>query len=150
MSGGEITDERARLEYSPSQPGEDIKKLSHSLKELMWLQAGIIRNGNGLDDALSRITELRSLSQNSPRTNVGELKRYLELQNMLLMSEIICRGALLRTESRGAHYRSDFPEEDNINWLKNIVVSQDSGQMILKSIPVSPDVVPLEDVEQLR
>jgi succinate dehydrogenase/fumarate reductase flavoprotein subunit len=68
---------------------------------------------------------------------------------MLLMSEIICRGALLRTESRGSHYRSDFPEEDNVNWLKNIVVSQDSGQMILKSIPVSPDVVPLEEVEQL-
>ena len=115
----------------------------------MWLQAGVIRNGNGLNEALTRIKELRSLSQNSPRTNVGELKRYLEFQNMLLMSEIICRGALLRTESRGAHYRSDFPEEDNVNWLKNIIVSQDSGQMILKSIPVSPDVVPLEEVEQL-
>jgi succinate dehydrogenase/fumarate reductase flavoprotein subunit len=149
MPDEEINDERERLEFSPSQPGEDMKNLSHSLKELMWFQAGIIRNGNGLNDALSRITELRSLSQNSPRTNVGELKRYLEFQNMLLMSEIICRGALLRTESRGSHYRSDFPEEDNVNWLKNIVVSQDNGQMILKSIPVSQDVVPLEEVERL-
>jgi succinate dehydrogenase/fumarate reductase flavoprotein subunit len=60
-----------------------------------------------------------------------ELFKTLELKNMIVLAEIICRAALLRTESRGAHYRSDYPEEDNDNWLKNIVIQKiDSGMQL--------------------
>jgi succinate dehydrogenase/fumarate reductase flavoprotein subunit len=56
---------------------------------------------------------------------MSDLIRCLELENMLLLSEVVCRAALLRTESRGSHYRTDCPEEDNDRWLRNIVVKKE-------------------------
>jgi succinate dehydrogenase/fumarate reductase flavoprotein subunit len=77
-----------------------------------------------------------------------QLIRYLELQNMLLVSEMVCRAALLRTESRGSHYRSDYPEEDNNDWLKNIVLHKGESGMRLEAVPVSLDaIVPEGDKE---
>jgi succinate dehydrogenase/fumarate reductase flavoprotein subunit len=60
---------------------------------------------------------------------------------MLLISEMVCRAALLRTESRGSHYRSDYPAEDNDHWLKNIVLRKGDRGMSLESVPVSLDVI---------
>ena len=48
----------------------------------------------------------------------------LDLRNMLTASELIARSALLREDSRGAHYREDFPNADDVNWLKNIYASR--------------------------
>ncbi len=64
---------------------------------------------------------------------------------MLLISEMICRAALLRTESRGSHFRSDFPEEDNTNWLKNIIVRKEGVKMKLETVPVFLDPVSFEE-----
>ena len=59
----------------------------------------------------------------------------IKLANMLTVSEMVCRAALTRTESRGAHYRADYPEEDR-QWLKVIEISCQSGEMALKAISV--------------
>ena len=66
-----------------------------------------------------------------------DLKKSLELHNLLFLSELVCRGALMRTESRGAHYRRDYPEEDNVNWLKNIVISKRGSGVSLKPVAVN-------------
>ena len=54
---------------------------------------------------------------------------------MLTVSDIACQTALARTESRGAHYRADYHEEDR-QWLKVIEVSRQNGEMVLKAITV--------------
>lgn len=141
----EIADERAGLESHSSRAGQDQKNLRRSLKEVMWYKAGIIRSDRDLQEALARIEKLKSLSLKVPVANPGQLVRRLELENMLLLSEMVCRAALLRTESRGAHYRSDYPEENNANWLQNIIIHQTDAKMRLESIPVSLDVVPIEE-----
>ena len=61
----------------------------------------------------------------------------LDMRNLLLTSELIARSALLRQDSRGAHYRDDFPQTDNTNWLKNIYLSRDGAATKLWALPVS-------------
>jgi succinate dehydrogenase/fumarate reductase flavoprotein subunit len=60
---------------------------------------------------------------------------------MLLLSEVVCQAALLRTESRGSHYRTDCPDEDNAHWLKNIVARKGKTGIRLETVP-APDPGP--------
>ena len=103
----------------------------------MWKNVGIIRNGKDLEKALGQIGELMSSVHKLRVDNSRDLMKALELNNMLILSEMVCRAALLRTESRGAHYRSDYPEEDNQNWLKNIVIRKHDAEIRLQTVPVT-------------
>ena len=145
LPAGLLQEEKDRLAHRPAGTGEDVRNLTAALKEAMWTGAGVIRDAGSLKKVLSRIGELKSSSPDSPRENIGDLKKFLEFQNMLLLSEMISRAALLRTESRGSHYRADFPEEDNTNWLKNIIVRKDGVKMKLETVPVFLDPVSFEE-----
>jgi succinate dehydrogenase/fumarate reductase flavoprotein subunit len=136
ISGQEVADERARLASFFSTEGEHPKTLRRSLKEAMWKNGGIIRDHKTLEKALAQIEEIRSRAQHSSIEKHRDLAMRLELQNSLLIGEMICRSALFRKESRGAHYRSDFPEEDNRNWLKNTVIVKEETGMRMESVPV--------------
>jgi succinate dehydrogenase/fumarate reductase flavoprotein subunit len=107
----------------------------------MWYQAGIIRQAKDLLQALEKIEEIRSSIPALELKNFKELFRSLELQNMLFAAEMVCRAALLRTESRGAHYRSDYPVENDQDWLKNIVISRQDNEIALQPVPVSMDFI---------
>lgn len=132
----EITRERARLENPCPGGKEDLKGLTRRLKEVMWNRAGIVRQQRGLEEALEHIEEIRALSQRCSIEKTSHLMRYLELQNMLLVSEMACKAALMRRESRGSHYRSEYPNEDNERWLKNIEIRKGGSGMKLQAVPV--------------
>jgi succinate dehydrogenase/fumarate reductase flavoprotein subunit len=131
--------EKARLSELVSHSGRDLKSFRYAVKSSMWLKAGIVRNGKDLIEALCQIEDLKEARPSV--TNPGELIRYLEFRNMLLLSEMVCRAALLRTESRGSHYRTDYSGEDNETWLKNIVIRKDGARMELECVPVSLELV---------
>ena len=70
---------------------------------------------------------------------VGDGRRpqsVVRLGNMLAVSEMICRAALYRGESRGAHYRRDCPEQNDADWLRNVVIANKNGKMSLTTEPV--------------
>ncbi len=133
--------ERSRLEEAFCDQGSRVKQLINELKQLMWDKVGVIRRESGLGEALER------LRQPSPRpviSNPTDLIRLLEFQNMRSVAEMVCRAALERTESRGSHFRTDYPEEDNRKWLKNIVLRKSSTGMNVEANPVRLDLVELE------
>jgi succinate dehydrogenase/fumarate reductase flavoprotein subunit len=133
----EISAERERLEsLASSWGGEGVEGLRRELRSTMWLRAGIIRDGPGLKDALGDIGRLQERYRAVSVGDTSELLRAIELGSMLTVSEMICRAALERTESRGSHYRADYPQEDNERWLKNIVISPRDGEMALSLKPV--------------
>ncbi|RLB30946.1 MAG: hypothetical protein DRG87_03785 [Deltaproteobacteria bacterium] len=132
----EIVKERQRLEALLSKKRGDLMGPRRDLQDLMWRKAGIIRDREGLEGALEKI---KGLTESLHRLRVKEYREligYLELEHMVLMSEMVCRTALLRNESRGAHYRSDYPEEDNDGWLKNILIRRRGSEISLEAVPV--------------
>jgi len=133
----QLSDELERLRELVSARGsENLKELQRLLKTIMWNKAGIVRNEKGLNEALEEIISLKKRAHNVHVETYGELTSAIKLNNMLVVSEMVVRSALLRDESRGAHYRSDYPEENNKEWLKNIVISKSNGEMSLSTVPV--------------
>ncbi len=136
-----IEQEKERLNSLFSPVGVDSISLLKSLKKMMWLRAGIVRSSDDLEKALTHIEDFRSESKKCKIETPKALMQKIGLQNMLLLSEMVCKSALLRTESRGSHCRSDYPLEDNSNWLKNIVVHKKNDNMTLKMQPVQLEYV---------
>jgi succinate dehydrogenase/fumarate reductase flavoprotein subunit len=106
--------------------GENPFALRDRLGEIMWDRVGIVRDAAKLTRALD---EIRALRDAADRVAVGGGRAFtlcwqqaLDLRNLLAASELIARSALMREESRGAHYREDFPSSDNATWLRNIYV----------------------------
>ena len=137
----QVLAEKERLESLLSGERGNLGKLHRDLKDVMWQKVGIIRDKQGLEGALKLNEGIAACLRGVRVRDYRELRRYLELENMLLLSEMVCRAALLRTESRGAHYRTDYPEEDNDNWLKNIRVRKEGSEMSLEAVPVSMGTV---------
>jgi succinate dehydrogenase/fumarate reductase flavoprotein subunit len=139
----EVNEEKRRLERLLSAGEKDLREVRQGLTKIMWFKAGIIRKKENLIEAMVRLKELtENLSRIQIKDSRGLIK-YLEVCNMLLLSEAVCRAALVRTESRGAHYRIDYPKADNDKWLKNIIIHKQNSKMNLKKVPVSLDIITL-------
>ncbi|WXG43130.1 MAG: fumarate reductase (CoM/CoB) subunit TfrA [Promethearchaeati archaeon SRVP18_Atabeyarchaeia-1] len=129
--------------YSPleREGGSSAIELRKRLQKLMWENVGMFRTADALKAALNGITKMRgevsSIStRNKSLSYNKEWIESLEIPNMLLTSEMVARSALMRSESRGAHYRRDFPKTDNKNWLVNIHIARDDGEMKLWTEPI--------------
>jgi len=131
----EVHGERGRLESMFSDTGEDAREFCRSLQSVMWEKAGIIRSADGLGGALAQIEEFQTRSKKCKGETPVQIMRRLELYNMLKVSKMVCKAALYRDESRGAHYRSDCPEERNPEWRKNVLIrKQDGENMMLEAV----------------
>jgi succinate dehydrogenase/fumarate reductase flavoprotein subunit len=102
---------------------QDPRNILSRLKDVMWLKVGIIRNETSLKEALQEIAVLKNLSQTTSLPNRRDILIALELPMALDAADIITKAALMRKESRGAHYREDYPQEDD-KWTKNIMVDR--------------------------
>ena len=138
--GSEITTEIERLTQLASGSGrENLEQLYQSLKQTMWDKVGVIRRKQSLEDARREIAALREQLKAAALTDYRQLLPAIKLANMLTIAEMVCRAALTRTESRGAHYRTDYPEEDDRQWLKTIEICCQGGEMRLRVAPVNGD-----------
>ncbi len=97
----------------------NVTDARNSLKALMWRSAGIVRDGGGLEEALSRIKFWARYLIYRRFTSPGGW----ELQNMLTVSRLIVDAALMRTESRGVHFRSEYQKTDP-DWERHIYLER--------------------------
>ncbi|MEF8790438.1 MAG: FAD-binding protein, partial [Haloarculaceae archaeon] len=116
----------------------DPETLFDELRGLLWDHAGILRDGDGLSAGLDALADLRTrtsdLDVGGPTSRSFEFA--MNLGFALDVAEGILRGAAARTESRGAHTRTDHPETDP-EWRRNLIVERDSvGAMRLATEPV--------------
>mgnify|MGYP000737142748 CR=1 FL=1 len=94
----------------------DFNVFRASIKDTMWEKVGIIRNKEQLEEAIAFFDQYGDLNP--------KVRSNFEVQNMLDISKLIAESALIREESRGAHYRSDYPYQDNDNWNRHIIFAR--------------------------
>jgi succinate dehydrogenase / fumarate reductase flavoprotein subunit len=107
-----------------SYKGEKPFRILDDLRKTMSTYVGIFRTKEGLEEGLNRIMELKKRLEHMGVTSPNLFMNYelisaLELEYMIDICHLITLGALLREESRGAHFRRDFPMRDDRKWLKH-------------------------------
>src|ERR671910_241141 len=133
---------------------KESAKFRDEIQELMKLNAGIIRDEAKLKNALSRILKLKKefysrnniLKEFKINDDNGEnVVLTWQVRSSLVVCEAVIRSALMRQESRGAHYRSDFPEMDEENWNVNIYCKKVGKERVLFKTNIKEIKGPLAD-----
>ena len=114
--------------------------LRNRLRQLMWDKTGAYRTETGLKEALTVLDELKAdLGRQSITLSSGphnqELLEGLENHFLVATARCVMEAALKRTESRGAHFREDYPETDNDNWLEHIVLYKKNKTLNMRKTP---------------
>jgi len=126
--------------FRSKREGEKPSQVIKDLKKLAWDNMLVHINEQTLDLALKGIADIRdSRLKNLKVENTDDLIEALELNNLVVVGEILARTTQMRKESRGDLYREDYPERDDINWLKVITVDNKDGEILLGAEVIDPD-----------
>ena len=130
----------------------------NKIQDLMEQYVGIIRDNGRLQKGLEKLLELseafysednilREFQIDDDKNSIEDVILTLEVKSTLVVCEAIIRSALMRQESRGAHFRSDFPNTDNEKWMKNIYcIKSENSKMVLFTGEVKVIEGPLKDL----
>lgn len=117
--------EENRIKYLIKEGSIKPEQMKKDIQKLMWEKVSIVRNEENLKEALKTLIEMK---ENLDDLDVKDTKQYntslitaLEVINMVEIAILIVKSAILRRESRGAHFREDFPETDD-SWKRSIVM----------------------------
>jgi succinate dehydrogenase / fumarate reductase, flavoprotein subunit len=136
--------EVARYSLEPfERTGEGPYQVQHDLQDMMQAKVGIVRRQGEMEEALEGIMQLQERAQH---VAVGGNREYnpgwhtsLDLFNLLTVSEAVTRAALERKESRGAHFRDDYPDKDPTFATFNLVIRKGpDGEMQISREPLVP------------
>ena len=138
---GEIDAAIARALAPFGKPSGDMNAIRDRLYDVMWDDAGIIRNCESLERTLLQLDEMAAdlaitgLAEEDRRFNLS-WHDWMNLENLILVSRAICVAAIARENSRGAHFRDDFPEAGDLETSTYTVARQRDGEMMVENRPV--------------
>src|SRR5215207_6501787 len=130
-------------------------RILSQVQQVMQENAGIIREASKLRKGIKKISELEKTfySKNSVLKSFKNYENVVitwEVKSALVVCEAVLRSASMRQESRGAHYRSDFPDRDDRKWKVNIYCRKNGREMVLFKRPVSKVREPIKDLLKVQ
>ncbi len=138
--------ETARARYPFTKPSGDLNALRERLLDLMWNQVGVLRDSTGLEQGIADLDDLKCELMETGLADGGQVFNltwhdWLNLQSQIDVSQAIARAALQRENSRGAHFREDFPEEGDLAASTYTVVRMAGDSLELTVEPVDFSIV---------
>ncbi len=144
LQGDPQAEARGQIEHLLASEGtENLGVMRAELQAMMDVNAQVVRTASRMQEALAKIRELRERYEHIHLADRGkkfntELMEAIEFRNLLDAAEAIVTGALYREESRGAHYREDFPQRDDARFLHHTLVwREEDGNHRITQKPVS-------------
>ena len=145
----------SRMRYDilmSSERGPSVSTLRHEMKEVMSESFGVFRNGDDMKKGLQALEAIYKKSEHlrledQSRVFNTALIEALELQNMIAVAVITARSAYVRTETRGAHSRVDYPDRDDTSWHAHnmVALSNDCHKRPVDMCPENCDSVALDE-----
>ncbi|MDO9620878.1 MAG: hypothetical protein Q7I91_03115 [Moraxellaceae bacterium] len=132
--------------WNSSVSGESVPELRKELQRSMQLNFGIFRRGEDMDKGVAHVADLREriarahLGDKTQSFNTARVEA-LELDNLLETAEATALSAQVRTESRGAHSREDYPNRDDENWLAHSLFHTDTKVVGKRAVNFAPKQV---------
>jgi len=117
-------------------PGDAIEALQEVTAPIKY---NLRRNRERLNESISRVEELTGKLPEIAARDPHYLSKCHEVKSMVLCADLTFKSALMREESRGSHFREDFPNRDDKNWLKWVIIKQDGGKMKVTTQPIPID-----------
>jgi len=113
-----------RPEVRELPPASDLRPLTSDLvRDLMWRSAGLFRTREGLQGALARL-DVPCPDEPGRSASIGDAEAWRQ-SHLATVAWLMARAALRREESRGGHFRADFPQRDDLHWKVHLVDSYD-------------------------
>ena len=142
---------RALEPFERGQSGENPFRIQQQLQAVMQDQVGIVREESEMRQALDTLQTLKEMARRAGVTGHREYNTgwhtALDLASLLTVSEAVTRSAIERRESRGGHFRTDYPEKDSAFGTFNIVVRRGAdGGMQLSRVPIPPMPAELQKI----
>jgi len=144
LSTREIEKDLNEIRARPQSPGARPREIRKRLQATMAKCVGVIRSQETLEKAHACVQELTRDLSRVYATTTWELGEALEVKSMITVAQVVARCASERRESRGAHYRLDYPDEDT-NWLKNLLVKRSGTEMGIQTRKIIRTKASLQD-----
>jgi len=101
----------------PAIPNRPLNLLWAEVQQLMWDKVGILREESGLAAAVDRLRQINASFGGALQTREG-----FQVANLATVAELVAQAALIREESRGGHYRVDYPDRDDAHWNRHVTL----------------------------
>ncbi|ODN42686.1 succinate dehydrogenase flavoprotein subunit [Piscirickettsia litoralis] len=132
--------------WNETKSGESFQVIRHEMKRVMQQDFGVFRQDKPLKEGLKKLEELSErlktakMDDHSQTFNTTRIEA-LELDNLMNTALATAHSAVVRTESRGAHSREDYPERDDENWLKHTVYFAEDHKISYREVNRKPKKV---------
>jgi fumarate reductase (CoM/CoB) subunit A len=123
---------------APESTSPEYVELRKDLQATMWRRLGIVRSGEAMQRGLSEVEAIQVRLDKATPAGARELMLHVQMANSLLVARTCLTAALIREESRGAHYRDDFPKQNDAEWMCWLQVDLAGADLNVRRREVEP------------
>ena len=124
-----------RTELATGHRAGNLQEVKSAMRRAMWQNASVQRSQESLERALHDIKDYQHHLMDLAADSSRHLCEWFELKGMLTVAEAVTSSALMRNESRGSHFRLDYPTSNDSKWLGNVEIKQKDGKLCLTFCP---------------
>jgi succinate dehydrogenase/fumarate reductase flavoprotein subunit len=134
--GTDWTDRFGRAMSAADTEGTDYAGMRKDLQATMWRTLGIVRTRDQMQKGLAEVQSIERRLENAEPAGARSLMLHAQMANSLLVARTCLSVALTREESRGAHYRTDFPEQDDVHWKCSLRIDLAGGELRTRRLEI--------------
>jgi fumarate reductase (CoM/CoB) subunit A len=121
---------------TPEGTGADYAAMRKDLQAAVWQTLGIVRTHDGMQRGLSEVAGIEAQLRDARPAGARALMLHAQMASSLLVAHVCLSAALAREESRGAHYRTDFPAQDDARWKCSQRIELDDGKLSIRRVDI--------------